>query len=489
MTDRIIGSSIAAAIGVTCAVALLWWVGSSSGLDIEQRVAAAGVPRAGTRPAVRVDIKGTFLKFDGVPSSLSGSWPGFRGPRYDNISSERIRVSDDWGEDGPPVLWSVELGEGYAGPAVHNGMVFVLDYDEKFPGDSLRCLSLETGREIWRRWYKVRVKRNHGMSRTVPAVTDRYVVTIGPKCHVMCVDTDTGKFRWGIDLVREYGTKVPMWYTGQCPIIDGSIAVIAPGGDSLMIGVDCDNGKVVWRTPNPDGWKMSHASIIPMTLHGVRMYVYAAIGGIVGVSAEEDNRGTALWKSTEWNHAVVAPSPVPLGDGRIFLTAGYGVGSMMLEVTKGADGFTAKSKYRLDRKVFACEQHTPVFHDGHLYAVLPKDAGALRQQFACMTPDGKVVWSSGKTRRFGLGPFMIAGDTILVLSDDGQLTFIKAAVDRYVELARVKVLSGREAWAPMALVNGRLLVRDFNVMVCLDVGASHAGETVASAPPAGGVRR
>ena len=94
----------------------------------------------------------------------------------------------------------------------------------------LRCLSLADGREIWRRWYRTGAKRNHGVSRTVPAVTDRWVVTIGPRCHVLCVDAERGEFLWGIDLAREYGAAEPLWYAAQNPLIDGGTVVIAPGG-------------------------------------------------------------------------------------------------------------------------------------------------------------------------------------------------------------------------------------------------------------------
>ncbi len=44
---------------------------------------------------------------------------------------------------------------------------------------------------------------------------------MGPRCHTLCLSRETGEFLWGIDLVEEYGTKVPKWYTGQCPLIDG----------------------------------------------------------------------------------------------------------------------------------------------------------------------------------------------------------------------------------------------------------------------------
>ena len=81
------------------------------------------------------------------------------------------------------------------------------------------------------------------MSRTVPAVTNDYIVTIGPRCHVMCVDRESGDFRWGIDVAEKYQSEVPFWYTGQCPLIYDNKAIIATGGDALMIAVDCATEK------------------------------------------------------------------------------------------------------------------------------------------------------------------------------------------------------------------------------------------------------
>ncbi|MEI6970826.1 MAG: PQQ-binding-like beta-propeller repeat protein [bacterium] len=419
-----------------------------------------------------VQIGAGFARSAGLPSSLGGAWPCFRGTNHDNIVSDGIRLADSWPAGGPPVLWSVEAGEGYAGPVIMNGRVYLLDYDGGENADTLRCLSLDDGREIWRRWYKVRIKRNHGMSRTVPAVSGQYVVTIGPRCHVMCVDSVTGDFRWGIDLEKEWGATVPMWYTGECPLIDGGQAVIAVGGRALLIGVDLETGKVLWQTPNPRKWQMSHSSVVPMELDGQKMYVYCALGGIAGVSAGDTNRGNLLWDTAEWNHQVVAPAPVPMGAGRLFVTAGYGAGSAMFSVARDAGKYSVRQIYKLDKKVFASEQQTPIFYRGYLYSVLPADAGAARKQAVCINPeDGQVMWTSGAGERFGLGPFMIADDKLLLLEDDGVLTMIRASEKGYIRLARARVLDGKEAWAPMAMAGGLLIVRDYGRMKCLDLRA------------------
>src|SRR5262249_42418924 len=175
-------------------------------------------------------LAGKLIKGDGQPGNLAGAWPQFRGANRDGISTESSTLMRSWGAGEPRELWALELGEGYAGATVLKGRVYVMDYDRLNRQDALRCLSLADGREIWRYAYPVGVKRNHGMSRTAPAVSDNVVVAIGPKCHVVCLDPDGGNFHWGLDLVRQYDATVPPWYAGQCVLIDKGAVILAPGG-------------------------------------------------------------------------------------------------------------------------------------------------------------------------------------------------------------------------------------------------------------------
>jgi outer membrane protein assembly factor BamB len=475
MNERILNivtTVMVASIGI---VFLSWWILHNPVKDFE-----VNLPGGDNRPpgfkskTDAADIGAHFSSFDGMPSEIKESWPRFRGADFDNISKENIPLADSWSDEGPEILWSVDLGEGHAGPVVSSGRVYLLDYDEEKRADILRCFSLDDGKEIWRRGYDLFVKRNHGMSRTIPAVTDKYVVTIGPKCHVMCVDAETGDLKWGIDLVNDHGAEVPLWYTGQCPLIDNDLAVIAVGGNALVIAVNCETGEIVWEAPNPNNWKMSHSSVLPFTVLGKRMYVYCAIGGIVGISAEEDDAGQIIFESRLWNNNVIAPSPVYLGEGKFFLTAGYGAGSLMLSLKSENGVFAGESLQKLKpEEGMASEQQTPIFYKGHLFCILPKDAGPLRNQFVCCHPDdcSQFVWASGKTNRFGLGPYIVADDKFFILSDDGILTVLKASEREYIQLAQAKILEGVDAWGPLAIVNGRLLARDSRRLVCVDLRA------------------
>jgi outer membrane protein assembly factor BamB len=430
--------------------------------------------KAGAASTEKVNIGESFTSFKTCAGMPGTDWPRFRGEQYDNINKENVRLISKFGSSGPRILWKISLGEGHAAPAVFDGRVYLLDYDELKKEDALRCFSLLNGEELWRRGYHVRLKRNHGLSRTIPAVSDKYVVTIGPRCQVMCCDRSSGALLWGLDLCREFRAEVPFWYTGQCPLIDNDTAIIAVGGSALLLAVDCKTGRKIWETPNPQNWKMSHSSIMPMSLGGRKMYVYCAIGGVCGIAAGGAERGKVLWETTEFAPSVVAPSPVIMDEGRIFVCAGYGAGSALLQVRANGGVFSVKVLQKLKpQDGLASEQQTPVFYGGYLYGILPKDAAGLRDQFVCCKGNdcSKILMSSGKTDRFGMGPYILADGKFFILNDDGEMTIAKASPAGFTVLDKARIIDGQDSWGPIALTSGYLLMRDSKTMVCIDIKA------------------
>jgi len=404
---------------------------------------------------------GTLIPGEANPSEFSGSWPQFRGADRTNIVRDSLRFAGKWPEK-LPVLWEIELGEGHAGTAIHNGCVYIVDYDRELEEDAIRCLSIDDGNEIWRYTYQVRVKRNHGMSRTVPAVNDGFVVTLGPMCHVHCLKAETGDCAWKMDMVKDFGTEVPAWYAGQCPLIDGDRAILAPGADPLMMAVDLVTGETVWKTPNPGGWGMTHSSIVPIEFEGKRQYVYCSTQGVVGVSADT---GEILWTKPDWRISISnIPTPIPIGDGRIFLCGGHQAGAIMIRLVREGGSIRAEELFRLKHTVFGSDQQTPILLNNHIYGVAPSG------ELACIDLFGKLMWTSGRERRFGLGPYIAADGRIFALNDqEGVLRMIEATSAGYKELGAAKVLDGHDAWAPIALAGDRMLLRDSTKMVCLSL--------------------
>lgn len=449
---------------VVAALALGWWWSTRTDERLVMRVpgrdAAPGGERGGGNPIP----SGQVIPGEAQPAEWPGSWPQFRGPNRDGIAPDPGPIARDWQAAPPRPLWSLDLGEGYAGPVVSRGRIYLWDYDYAARRSALRCLSLADGRELWRFSYPHFIKRNHGMTRTVPAVADRFVVGMDSKCNVLCLDAATGALQWSWSLVHDFGATVPDWYTGQCPLVEDGKVILAPGGrDALLVALDLATGQPLWRTPNPRGWRMTHSSVMPMTFAGRRLYLYCASGGVVGVDA---NDGAMLFESSDWKISIATvPSPLPLPGGRIFFTGGYNAGSLMAQLEAANGRFTLKPLFRLPPTVFGATQHTPIFRDGHLYGVRADG------RFVCLSLDGKVVWASGPGETFGLGSFLMAGEVIFALNDNGRLSLIAASPARWQLLGQAQVLQGRESWAPMALVGGRLLARDLTRLVCLDVSS------------------
>jgi len=445
------------------AVLALWW-SSRTGEGLTIRIPGTDAAPSGQTGGANPVLAGKLIPGPAQPADLPGDWPQFRGPNRDGISTSTTRLSRDWKTSPPRELWSLDVGEGYAGVAVRHGRVYLLDYNREVKQSALCCLSLADGKEIWRFAYPLTIKRNHGMTRTVPAVTDRFVVALDSLCNVLCVDAASGELKWTISLVREFGATVPDWYTGQCPLVDGDKVILAPGGkDALLLAVDLAAGKPLWQTPNPRGWKMTHSSIMPMDFNSHRLYIYCAHRGVVGVDAKD---GAMLFETSDWKISIATvPSPLPLSDGRIFFTGGYQAGSLMMQL-EAEDGKTVpKSVFRLSPEEFGATQHTPILKDGYLYGV--REDG----RFVCLGLDGKVIWASGPGETFGLGSFLMSDGLILALNDKGKLSLIEATTARFNLLGEAQVLSGRESWAPMALAGDRLVARDLTRLVCLDVSA------------------
>jgi outer membrane protein assembly factor BamB len=455
-------------------ISLGWWLARDPVRDFVE--SEPGLDNRGEgRVVADIDIGSYGETFGSVETSLTETWPRFRGEYFDNISRSTVPLIDRFPEGGPIVKWSISLGEGHAGAAIYKGCVYVMDYDEEMRADLLKAYALETGEPLWVRGYKINLKRNHGMSRTVPAVTEDYVLTMGPRGHVMCVNRADGSFRWGLNVEKKYQSEIPLWYTGQCPLIHEGKAVIATGGTTLMVALDMETGEILWETPNPHGWKMSHSSVMPYEFGGRTMYVYSAFGGVFGVAADGPDAGTVLWETAAWNHEVVAPSPVCLPDGKIFLTAGYGAGAMVLQLTENGGHYQVEviNEYT-PKDGLACEQQTPVEYKGYLLGILPKDAGPLRNELVCVHPDNfnRIVWESGPEKRFGLGPFMIADNKLFVVSDDATLTIIRPSTTEYEELDSYRVIEGQDAWGPLAIADGYMVMRDSKTMVCLDLAVA-----------------
>ena len=197
-------------------------------------------------------------------TAFAANWPQFRGPDRNGASPEKGLLRA-WPEGGPEVLWTTAVAQGYAAPSVYDGRVYFNDYDREARTWLVRCLSLEDGIELWRK-----------------------------------------------SMVAEYGTRISSWYNGQCPLLEPDRLIIAPGGkEALVVALEKRTGNELWRTPNPDGRKLSHVSVMPAVLGGVNQFLYCTLEGPLGISAED---GALLWQLPFKFNVAISPSPLQVDE-------------------------------------------------------------------------------------------------------------------------------------------------------------------------------
>ncbi len=441
-------------------------------------IGAGKTVQPSTKPAKTVAVPssprigaGKTVIGDGKPSADTDTWTQFRGDNRDGIVSAASAegLYRTWPAEGPKVLWSVNgLGNGYSGAAIQGGKVYFQDYDEKTKYWKVRCVSLADGKSIWQYSYRRLIRPNHGVTRSLPAVDENYVVGIDPKAVVHGIDAKTGKRLWVKDLVGEYGCRIPSWYNGQCPVNDGDRVVVGMAGKKgFMAAFNKATGKPDWVTEAIKGTKMSHSSVMPATIAGRKQYVWCTLDGIRGVDAAD---GKLLWHYPWDAHAAVAPSVLVIGDGRIFMTSGYKAGSVMIRVEEKGGKFVPSELFKLTYKQFVSECQTAVLFEDHMISV--DHAASQKGLMSCVGLDGKIVWQH-KDANFGLGNWILANGLIYVMDGHtGRLHMLKASTTGYEELASAAVGSTHESWAPIAYANGKLVVRDLGKMVCIEVGAT-----------------
>jgi len=431
---------------------------------------------AGDPGSDAVSIGQYFDRFKGSPGDPAASWPHFLGPRYDGVNHETVALASHWAGDGPRLVWKAKLlGDGQSSPIVHRGRVFLMDYDPGARTEMLRCFSFQTGQELWRRWHRIKLFNSHGFIHASVAVNDDFLVGIGARGHLMCLNPETGDLRWATNLDKEFGFRATYSWNAQCPLLVDSTVIVAVGSPQcLLAGFDAATGRLLWKSGNPGAGTASFSSAVPATIGGQRVYLYSAQEKTVAVDARTGREGQVLWHYPRTNFVSPILVPVVIDEDLVFLTDAYQWGSALVNVSQGCKGAEAHALWTHEaRDGFCTFAHVPLQREGHLFAVLPEEAGANRKQFACMDLEkkGSIKWSSGKDHRFGIWePFTLADGKFYIMREDGSLTMLRASTEQYEELGRAVVLPGSAGWHPaMALTRGFLLVRDSTTLVCIDL--------------------
>jgi outer membrane protein assembly factor BamB len=376
----------------------------------------------------------------------AADWPNFLGPNRDSISTE-TGLNKNWNAQPPRELWRVPMSDdGYAGPSVANGKVFIINHaGDK---DIVRALDLKTGKDIWTYTYADKSKPNYGFARATPTVENGKVYTVSRFGVVNCLDEKTGKPIWTKDVVKESKGEVPRWEMAWSPFIDGDKIIVQPGGSGATVAaLNKNTGATLWKGGGSDA--PGYGTAVIATLAGKKQYLVFTAKHLIGVDAAD---GKLLWKvAWETKYDVNAATPLVVGPNKVFISSNYARGCAMVTVT----GNNASIAW--ENKELQCHFNSPILFGNHIYGI--------SNELACLDPQtGKALW---KQPGFEKGGLVIADGVIIAMDGKaGDVVMAEASPRAYRELGRIKPLGG-QSWTAPIIADGKLIIRNKNTLACL----------------------
>jgi outer membrane protein assembly factor BamB len=383
--------------------------------------------------------------------------------------SKETGLLKEWPKGGPKLLWKrKDIGGGYSTPAVVGGRIYLMA-DRK--GDELVvALAVKDGSTVWStRVGKVgpNMGPQYPGTRSTPTVDGERIYALGSDGDLVCLERGKGKKVWSKNLRNDFDGAPGLWAYSESVLIDGDVLVCTPGGENAsLVALNKKDGATRWKSAVPKGGEAAYSSPIAVEVQGVRQYVQFLAKGLVGVDAKT---GKFLWRYDETrDQAANIPTPV-FHDGGVFTsTSRNGSGLVRLKADKGE--VTAEQVYYNNTKLNSIGG--VVLVGEHLYGTDAKG------QLVCMDfKTGKVKWRNPSV---GTASLCYADGRLYVRSQGGtgfgpektpEVALVEATPDGYKEKGRFEQPDHgrRPAWPHPVVANGRLYLRDGDVLLCYDV--------------------
>lgn len=407
-------------------------------------------------------------------------WPQYLGPNRNSISTQK-NILRSWPQQGPEVLWSVDVGIGFGGPVIKDGKVYMLDRNDEV-GDKMRCFDLSNGKELWRFEYKAPGSVSFPGSRSVPAIDGNRIYSCGPYGDLYCIDINTHKPIWNKNIWTDFGgDRIPKWAITQCPLVYGDLLILASQAPQAgVVAYEKLTGKVKWSTPSigpvgyvsPEIVKVGGENHVVMITASAGRGASASGGKVVGINPLT---GKILWEYNNWQCSIPVPGALDAGEGKILITGGYEAGAAMIKVAKKSDG--SYSVTELYKNVdFGAHTKPPVLVNGYFYAQY--STNERKDGMVCMSMDGDVKWKTSRNPLFDKGGTIVADGLLLSTDGSSKLYLIEPNPSGFKPIATAELLNRKSGqaqqsttqnWAPLALADGKLLIRDQSSLMCVKI--------------------
>ncbi len=429
-----------------------------------------------------------------IASVQADDWPQWLGPQRDSVWRE-TGILEKFPAEGAKIRWRTPIGSGYAGPAVADGRVYVLDrklaedtknpsnpFDRaKIPGvERILCLDEKDGHILWKKEYDAPYTVSYAAGpRTTPAISGGKVYTLGAEGNLFCCDAATGQEVWSHDLKQEYGVKTPTWGFAGHPLIDGQKLICLVGGEgSVAVAFDKDTGKELWKALSAQ--EPGYAPPMIYEAGGKRQLI---IWDPKALNSLDPETGEVYWSEPgKANAGMTIASPRKLGD-LLFVTSFYN-GSVMMRLDSARPAATkvwqSKKASEKDTDALHCTMSTPFLEGGYIYGVC--SYGQLR----CLQAEtGDRVWETFDATTGSAGPvrwanvFLVKnGDRFFLFNEKGDLIIARLAPDGYHEISRAHLIDPLNndpqravVWSHPAFANRSVYARNDAEIVCASLAA------------------
>ncbi|MGE0758427.1 MAG: PQQ-binding-like beta-propeller repeat protein [Pirellulaceae bacterium] len=394
----------------------------------------------------RLLILGVLAGLLGAPVAAAGDWPQILGPDRNGVTQGEQPIQP-WSASGPRSLWSVDVGSGFAGPAVAADRVVV--FHRVGASERLQCLAAATGETLWQAdfpaSYRGSINPDSG-PRCVPVIHQQRIYAFGAAGDLHCVELVSGKKVWSRDTHTDYKAQEGYFGAGSTPIVVDSKLLVNVGGRSAgIVAFSLDTGATLWQAGNDQA---SYASPTRATLHGKPHAIFVTRLRCVAVDAGSGQFAFTLPFGAT-GPTVNAATPLVF-DNHLFLSASYNVGAKLLRLDSPPVEIWSNDES------MSSQYATCVYHDGHLYGVHGREDFRTGELRCVEALTGQVRWSNSLALT---GSVLAVGQRLLVLATDGRLTLVAARPDRYDELAAAQV-SSRTTRSLPAYAAGRFVFRD-----------------------------
>ena len=393
-----------------------------------------------------------FTLLVGSRTMFAGDWPQILGPGRNGHAADE-RLADNWLDRRPTKLWTHKVGEGYAGPAVAAGQLYVFHRED--PTNVLDCLDAVTGKPKWRvSWkarYRSRIDPDAG-PRCVPLVHGDRVFVLTQSGQLHSVSTN-GKKQWTTDLARETRARDGYFGFGSTPILVNDTLMVNVGGreEQSILGIDPETGKKKWSTFADGIAEASYSAPTERKRGKNTSAVFVTRLNLVEV-APEDGQVLSQMPFGSPGTTVNAATPLMLDEDRVFVTASYRIGAKCVRLT---DNGKPTVLWGSDA-VLSSQYPTPIHVEGLLFGVHGREDGAPASLRCVDAENGDVKW---KHERVGMAHLIYADGKALMLKISGELVLFRVSPEKYEELGSISISSDTTRSLP-ALADGRFYLRD-----------------------------